>query len=53
MPSGGAQAADFVRVLVCAVRGSGRHLGLTCCEGIGWEPQEQMLAGLQAGRARA
>jgi O-glycosyl hydrolase len=49
MLSDGAQAADFIRVLARTIDASGLDLAINCCDGIGWEQQEQMMAGLAAG----
>ena len=49
MLSDGTQAADFIRVLARTIRESGMDLKINCCDGIGWEDQEAMMAGLQAG----
>ena len=49
MLSNGTQAADFIRVLAKTVKAAGLDLALTCCDGIGWDDQEAMMAGLQAG----
>ncbi|KAH8674279.1 glycoside hydrolase superfamily [Xylariales sp. PMI_506] len=49
MLSNGTQAADFIRVLAKTIEAAGLDLGITCCDGIGWDDQEEMMAGLQAG----
>jgi O-glycosyl hydrolase len=49
MLSNGTQAAEFIRVLAKTVEQSGLDLAITCCDGIGWEDQEAMMAGLQEG----
>lgn len=49
MLSNGTQAADFIRVLAKTVKKSGLDVKITCCDGIGWDDQEAMLAGLEAG----
>ena len=49
MNSNGAQAADFVHVLAKTIKDSGMELEINCCDGVGWEEQEKMLPGLQAG----
>ncbi|KAJ5766092.1 uncharacterized protein N7511_003708 [Penicillium nucicola] len=49
MLSDGTQAAEFIRILAKTIKGSGMDLEINCCDGIGWEEQEQMMAGLQAG----
>ncbi|CAK7215508.1 hypothetical protein SBRCBS47491_002505 [Sporothrix bragantina] len=49
MLSNGTQAADFIRVLAKTIKAARLDLGITCCDGIGWDDQEAMMAGLQAG----
>ncbi|CAL5873594.1 uncharacterized protein PFLUO_LOCUS7875 [Penicillium psychrofluorescens] len=49
MLSNGTQAADFVHVLAKTIKKSGLDLKINCCDGIGWDDQEAMLPGLQAG----
>ncbi|KAJ5198714.1 uncharacterized protein N7498_007831 [Penicillium cinerascens] len=49
MLSNGTQAADFIRVLAKTVRKSGLNLKINCCDSIGWDDQEAMMAGLKAG----
>ncbi|KJR86137.1 cellulose hydrolase [Sporothrix schenckii 1099-18] len=49
MLSNGTQAADFIRVLAKTIRQARLDVGITCCDGIGWDDQEAMMAGLQAG----
>ncbi|KAJ5811938.1 hypothetical protein N7474_008239 [Penicillium riverlandense] len=49
MLSNGTQAADFIRVLAKTIKKSGLDLKINCCDGIGWDDQEAMLSGLQAG----
>lgn len=49
MLSDGTQAADFIRVLAKTIKISGLDLKINCCEGVGWQEQEDMLPGLQAG----
>jgi O-glycosyl hydrolase len=49
MLSNGAQAAEFIRVLAKTIKGSGLNLKINCCDGIGWDDQEAMMAGLLAG----
>lgn len=49
MLSNGTQAADFIRVLAKTVKTSGLNVKITCCDGIGWDDQEAMMAGLKAG----
>ena len=49
MLSNGTQAADFIRVLAKTITQSGLDLKINCCDGIGWDDQEAMLPGLQAG----
>jgi O-glycosyl hydrolase len=49
MLSDGTQAADFIRVLAKTIKKSGLDLKINCCDGVGWEQQEAMLPGLQAG----
>lgn len=49
MLSNGTQAADFIRVLAKTVKKSGLDVKITCCDGIGWDDQEAMMAGLEAG----
>lgn len=49
MLSDGTQAADFIRVLARTIRDSGMDLAINCCDGIGWDDQEAMMAGLQQG----
>ncbi|KAJ5610662.1 hypothetical protein N7510_007381 [Penicillium lagena] len=49
MLSNGTQAADFIHVLAKTIKRSGLDLKINCCDGIGWDDQEAMLPGLQAG----
>jgi O-glycosyl hydrolase len=49
MLSNGTQAADFIRVLGKTIKASGLDLKINCCDGVGWQEQEAMLPGLQAG----
>ncbi|OGE51039.1 hypothetical protein PENARI_c015G01187 [Penicillium arizonense] len=49
MLSDGIQAAEFIRILAKTIKASGMDLAINYCDGIGWEEQEQMMAGLQAG----
>jgi O-glycosyl hydrolase len=50
MISDGTQAADFIRVLAKTIRKKGvKDLTINCCDGIGWDDQEDMIAGLTAG----
>ena len=49
MLSNGTQAADFIRVLGKTIKQSGLDLKINCCDGIGWDDQEAMMAGLEAG----
>lgn len=49
MLSDGTQAADFIRVLAKTITASGLDLKINCCDGVGWQEQEAMLPGLQAG----
>lgn len=49
MLSDGTQAADFIRVLAKTIKASGLDLKINCCDGVGWEQQESMMAGLNAG----
>ena len=49
MLSNGTQAADFIRVLAKTIKKEGLDLSITCCDGIGWDDQETMMTGLQAG----
>ncbi|ENH74364.1 hypothetical protein FOC1_g10004978 [Fusarium oxysporum f. sp. cubense race 1] len=50
MLSNGTQAADFVRVLGKTIQKRGIHdLTIACCDGEGWDLQEDMMAGLTAG----
>lgn len=49
MLSNGTQAAEFIRVLAKTVKKSGLDVKITCCDGIGWDDQEAMMAGLEAG----
>ena len=49
MLSDGTQAAEFIRVLAKTIDASGLDLKINCCDGVGWEEQEDMLPGLQAG----
>ncbi|KAJ5109431.1 hypothetical protein N7456_006106 [Penicillium angulare] len=49
MLSNGTQAADVIRVLAKTIKKSGLDLKITCCDGIGWDDQEAMMAGLEAG----
>lgn len=49
MLSNGTQAADFIRVLAKTIKKSGLSLKINCCDGIGWDDQEAMMAGLEAG----
>ncbi|KAK0392264.1 hypothetical protein NLU13_1760 [Sarocladium strictum] len=50
MISDGTQAADFIRVLAKTMRDRGiTDLTLNCCDGIGWDDQQDMIAGLTAG----
>lgn len=49
MLSNGTQAADFIRVLGKTIKRSGLDLKINCCDGIGWDDQEAMMAGLEAG----
>lgn len=49
MLSNGTQAADFIRVLGKTIKKSGLDLKINCCDGIGWDDQEAMMAGLEAG----
>lgn len=48
MQSNGTQAADFIKVLAQTIEQEGIPVKLTCCDGVGWEQQEEMMAGLQA-----
>ncbi|CAK7203189.1 hypothetical protein SEUCBS139899_005920 [Sporothrix eucalyptigena] len=49
MLSNGTQAADFIRVLAKTIKRERMDLAINCCDGIGWDEQEAMMAGLQAG----
>ena len=49
MPSNGTQAANFIRVLAKTVKKSSLNLKIHCCDSIGWDDQEAMMAGLKAG----
>jgi O-glycosyl hydrolase len=49
MLSDGTQAADVIRVLAKTIKASGMDLKINCCDGIGWDDQEAMMAGLEAG----
>lgn len=49
MLSNGTQAAEFIRVLAKTIKTSGMDLKINCCDGVGWEEQEAMLPGLEAG----
>jgi O-glycosyl hydrolase len=49
MLSDGTQAAEFIRILAKTIDASGMDLKINCCDGVGWEEQEAMLPGLQAG----
>jgi O-glycosyl hydrolase len=49
MLSDGTQAAEFIRVLAKTIKASGLDLKINCCDGIGWEEQEQMMPALEAG----
>lgn len=49
MLSDGTQAAEFIRVLAKTIKASGLDLKINCCDGVGWQEQEAMLPGLQAG----
>ncbi|OQE36855.1 hypothetical protein PENCOP_c011G02645 [Penicillium coprophilum] len=49
MQSDGTQAAEFIRVLAKTIKASGMDLAINCCDSMGWEGQEQMMAALQAG----
>ncbi|KAJ5454869.1 uncharacterized protein N7458_005825 [Penicillium daleae] len=49
MLSNGTQAADFIRLLAKTIKKSGLDLKINCCDGIGWDDQEAMMAGLEAG----
>jgi O-glycosyl hydrolase len=49
MLSNGTQAADFIRVLASTIKSSGLDLKINCCDGIGWEEQNEMMPGLLAG----
>lgn len=49
MLSDGTQAADFIRVLAKTIKDSGLDLAINCCDGVGWDQQEAMMAGLQQG----
>ena len=49
MLSNGTQAADFIRVLAKTIKDERLDVAINCCDGIGWDDQESMLAGLQAG----
>ncbi|VTT59643.1 unnamed protein product [Fusarium fujikuroi] len=50
MLSNGTQAADFIRVLGKTIQKRGiRDLTIACCDGEGWDLQEDMMAGLTAG----
>ena len=49
MLSNGTQAADVIRVLAKTIKKSGYDLKITCCDGIGWDDQEAMMAGLHEG----
>lgn len=49
MLSDGTQAADMIHVLAKTIKASGMDLKINCCDGIGWDDQEAMMAGLEAG----
>ncbi|KAJ5690736.1 hypothetical protein N7462_005128 [Penicillium macrosclerotiorum] len=49
MLSNGTQAADFIRVLSRTIKKAGIDVKLTCCDGMGWELQAEMMPGLHAG----
>lgn len=49
MLSNGSQAAEVIRALAHEVKSSGMNLDITCCDGIGWDDQRDMMPGLQAG----
>lgn len=49
MLSNGTQAAEFIRLLAKTIRKSSLSLKINCCDGIGWDDQEAMMAGLKAG----
>ncbi|KAJ5621918.1 hypothetical protein N7528_005150 [Penicillium herquei] len=49
MLSNGTQAADVIRVLAKTIKEAGFDIKINCCDGIGWDDQESMMAGLQAG----
>ncbi|KAJ5150819.1 uncharacterized protein N7482_010071 [Penicillium canariense] len=49
MLSNGTQAADFIRVLSRTVKKAGLNVKLTCCDGMGWDLQAEMMPELQAG----
>ncbi|KAJ5810639.1 uncharacterized protein N7503_002857 [Penicillium pulvis] len=49
MLSNGTQAADFIRILAKTIKASKLDVEITCCDGIGWDDQEAMMAGLEAG----
>ncbi|KAJ5971466.1 uncharacterized protein N7479_001384 [Penicillium vulpinum] len=49
MLSDGTQAAEFIRVLAKTIKTSGMDLAINCCDDMGWEGQENMMAALQAG----
>lgn len=48
MGSSGAQAAEFIKILAQTLEREGIDIELTCCDGVGWSQQEDMMAGLQA-----
>ncbi|KAJ6015867.1 hypothetical protein N7540_010458 [Penicillium herquei] len=49
MLSNGTQAADVIRILAKTIKKAGFDTKITCCDGIGWDDQESMMAGLEAG----
>ncbi|KAJ5929802.1 hypothetical protein N7454_006752 [Penicillium verhagenii] len=49
MLSNGTQATNFIRILAKTIKASGFDLQITCCDGIGWDDQEAMMPGLEAG----
>ena len=51
MLSDATQAADFTKVLAPTIKAAGLDVKLTCCDGVGWNEQAEMLAGLQASGA--
>ncbi|KAG6114752.1 hypothetical protein E4U14_001312 [Claviceps sp. LM454 group G7] len=49
MLSNGTQASDVIRVLGPEIKSSGLDLKLTCCDGVGWQHQNEKMDGLKAG----